>query len=68
MLKKLASGTEVIEDLKSDHDSTERSVAQDENTDESVWSFVPSTTLHATPHKRDFDAANILADLHLLCA
>ena len=68
MLKKLASGAKVIEYLESGDDATEMSVNLDEDAKERVSSFVPSTTLHMTPNKKDFDAANILADLHLLCA
>lgn len=68
MLKKLASGAKVIEYLDSGDDATEMSVTIDEDAKQFVSSFVPSTILHMTPNKRDVDAANILADLHLLCA
>ena len=66
MLKKVSSGAKVSEYLDSD-DATEKSMTVDEDVEENVSSFVPSTTLHTTPSVRDFDAANILADLHLLC-
>jgi hypothetical protein len=68
MLKKASSRTNVVEYLDSGDESTEKSMTLDEDADENVSSFVPSTTLHTTPNERDFDAANILADLHLLCA
>jgi hypothetical protein len=67
MLKKLASGAKAIEYLESCDDSTETSVTFGEDAKESFSRFVPSTTLHMTPNERDFDAANILADLHFLC-
>ena len=69
ILKKMALGTQVLQYLDSSDDSSSRSAGMDDvdGVEENWPRIVPSKALHMTPNERDFDAAYILADLHLLC-
>ena len=63
ILRKIASGETTVFELLESDDSTVTSLTS-EATD---WtSVVPTKTLHMTPDNKDVDAANILADLHLV--